>query len=348
MILQSIRHTPQLLLTALVSSLILLNITPAPAQAATAWGNLTCASSTTNSITVGLAYSGTGTAGASLYRYGAPGNGQVARYPGPTGSGRHVDNGLSGSYRYQLRTGTTVLFSIDCVTKPVASTAPAPAAPTPNPTPQPTPAPAPAPAPAPPAPAPSPVPAPQPSTERQLPSDEEFQIEPLPEAGAAVASPEPDLFQGLVADSSSYLWGLILLPITLLIAAAVFVLRRKKEQSAPLPPRLQLGDIDKLTLPAPVSAVSGASPPVPLPVPAPITNTHQNSDFNRSINRAFYPTRTQNTPVTESASADDIPDMYEIAGKDPRSFGSSQYAGSRAANEMQQPPAGPNVPPRSA
>lgn len=344
MILQSIRHTPQLLLTALVSSLILLNITPASAQAATAWGNLTCASSTTNSITVGLAYSGTGTAGASLYRYGAPGNGQVARYPGPTGSGRHVDNGLSGSYRYQLRTGTTVLFSIDCVTKPVASTAPAPAAP--SATPEPVPAPAPAAPTA--APAPSPVPAPQPSTERQLPSDEEFQIEPLPEAGAAVARPEPDLFQGLVADSSSYLWGLILLPIALLIAAGLILFRRKKEQSAPLPPRLQLGDIDKLTLPAPVSAVSGANPPVPLPVPAPITTTIQNSDFNRSINKAFYPTRAQSTPVTEPARANDIPDMYEIAGKDPRSFGSSQYTGSRAANEMQQPPAGPNVPPRSA
>ncbi len=94
-----------------VSILLALTIFPGQIVAATPSGTLACGSSTSSSIVVHLTYANTGTTGASLYRFGAPGNGMVASFPGNSGSGSHTDSGLNGTYHYQLRSGSTVLVT---------------------------------------------------------------------------------------------------------------------------------------------------------------------------------------------------------------------------------------------
>lgn len=329
-------------------------------SAAGASGSLTCNNATTSSITVGVTYSTGSSAAANLYRYGAPANGQIASFPGPSGVASHQDGGLAGSYRYQLRTGTTILANVTCATA-VAPPAPSPA---PAPAPAPTaparpaaPAPVPAPAPVTPKPTPAPVVTPQPTP---VTTDPTQPLEQVTRGSSQVLpkATEPNNDDTKNTDTtddtntqSSFNWWPILAGVAagLLILGGIYLWAKQRQQtndqsveSGPSP--IVSDRLAPLSLPVPLPPTQNGVPTADY-LPVPTESTTENQAFEQRIKNAFYPSRPPE-PVPVESRADDVPDMYTVANTYPESFGNVHYT--QPSTELpspilNQPAAGPQT-----
>ena len=282
-------------------------------------GSMTCSTTTSNSITIGLSYDNT-TAGASavgLYRSGV----LAASYPGTYGIARHVDNGLNGTYQYQLRSGSTVLANVQCATMP---------------------APQPAPAPAPAAVSSAPMPA-SVTTQPTAPVAAAPVIEQVVTPAPAATEPEPVVKVGENANDnptvattqtpaagskSGLVNGIALgLAAVLALGAAFYyvLIRRRRPLAVKTAEAVAISEVEHgpLSLPEPVAPQKIVTTPKPVPLVAP-KPAIQSSKIEANIDKAFYPSR----PVEATAAPvviDDTPDMFTIAHDYPASFGNSQY-----------------------
>lgn len=319
------------------------------ALAATATGRLSCMDSTTTSILIYVEFSGAGTTGANLYRYGAAH--AIATYPNKdSGKGSFNDTGLSvgSTYHYELHSGTLVLAKIDCSTKPAAVVAPAPS-PTPTPTAtviSPTPAPAPAPATtatptAKTAPAPAaataqpsapadqstaaaydPISAPTPDPNFDGQTDSPIATQPVTTQNDRVVPPHTPQ-QTKTGNKWLERSGLVA-AIIMVVGSSLYLFRRLNNSGAETS-EYYYDFTPQLTT-------------IPVPTPAqPYAPAASSNEMLQSINEAFYP----NLPPPIQKPDPDLPeDMYEVASKHPESFGNVHYADNLTGPQ----PAEPSIP----
>ena len=355
----------QLLLTMFALSAPSLSL--GTAGAVTPTGLLTCMDNTSSSNLIYVEFSGTGTTGANLYRYGAAH--AIATYPNrDSGKGTYNDTGLGAgnAYHYELHSGTQVLATKDCRTKstpPAAAPAASPSA-APN-SPPPPPAVAPAvnqtPAANPTSAAnsgsassntnttstntnhrtTSPVPvieqapvtsaATDAAAVSQTDTPAPSQPDPSVIASGEIVPPQPAAAAKKTNSWLSFLW----IPAAFFIALIIFVLiRRHTRQRVPNVVEPLLSEVSD----QPLEMAAVTPPPIPPPMFYP---TMSGDTISQGITDAFYPSAP--SPV-QKAKPDEPEDMYEIAQKYPESYGNVHYTDSLASSPTSKPILEPGIP----